>query len=178
MARFGGIVIVVVFVIGFLISVICISMHALSTVALDHAVRHHWGRRERPQFLRDRVLLMVGVTSSMMAVHLAEMMVWATAYDFFDVAANDANDMYLAFVSYTALGYGDSVPQGTWRLFGPFTAMTGILLFGWSAALIYQVLRTTIPDSRGHAVWATRLHVDPAARALDDTDGVRPQPGL
>ena len=169
---------VIVFAVGFLISMICIVIHALATVALDHAVRKHWGRRERPQFVRDRILLMVAVTSALMLAHAIEMTVWASAYDLFDVAAVNTDDMYLAFVSYAALGYGDVVPQGTWRLFGPFTAMTGILLCGWSAALIYQVLRTTIPDSRGHAVWATKLHVDPAARALDETDGVQPQPGI
>jgi ion channel len=47
---------------------------------------------------------------------------------------------YFAFVNYTTLGYGDIVPVERWRLIGPITAMNGILLFGWSTAVIFEVL--------------------------------------
>ena len=42
--------------------------------------------------------------------------------------------------NYTALGYGDFVPAG-WRLIGPVTALNGLLLIGWSVAIIFEVLR-------------------------------------
>jgi hypothetical protein len=28
-----------------------------------------------------------------------------------------------------------------WRLLGPMTAMNGVLMFGWSTAVIFEVLR-------------------------------------
>ena len=31
-----------------------------------------------------------------------------------------------------------------WRLIGPLTAMNGVLLFGWSAAILFEVLRKTL----------------------------------
>ena len=31
-----------------------------------------------------------------------------------------------------------------WRLLGPITAMNGVLLFGWSTAVIFEVLRRAI----------------------------------
>jgi len=31
-----------------------------------------------------------------------------------------------------------------WHLLGPMTAMNGVLLFGWSTAVIFQVLRRTM----------------------------------
>ena len=34
--------------------------------------------------------------------------------------------------NYTALGYGDAVPGGGYRLIGPFTSLNGLLLIGWS----------------------------------------------
>jgi hypothetical protein len=49
-----------------------------------------------------------------------------------------------AFVNYTTLGYGDVLPAERWRLLGPITAMTGMLLFGWSTAVIFEVLRRTL----------------------------------
>lgn len=42
------------------------------------------------------------------------------------------------------LGYGDVTPVARWRLLGPVTAMNGVLLFGWSTAVIFEVLRRTV----------------------------------
>jgi hypothetical protein len=38
------------------------------------------------------------------------------------------------------------VPVSAWQLLGPLTAMNGILLFGWSTAVIFEVVRTTLRD--------------------------------
>jgi hypothetical protein len=54
-----------------------------------------------------------------------------------------ADRVYFAFVNYTTLGYGDITPVERWRLLGPITAMNGVLLFGWSTAVIFEVLRRT-----------------------------------
>jgi hypothetical protein len=52
--------------------------------------------------------------------------------------------VYFALVNYTTLGYGDVTPIARWRLLGPMAAMNGVLLFGWSTAVIFQVLRRTM----------------------------------
>jgi hypothetical protein len=52
--------------------------------------------------------------------------------------------MYFAFVNFATLGYGDVTPVEGWRLLGPFTAMNGALLFGWSTAVIFEVLHKTM----------------------------------
>jgi hypothetical protein len=52
--------------------------------------------------------------------------------------------LYFAFVNYTTLGYGDITPVQVWRLIGPMTAMNGILMFGWSTAVLFEVLRKTL----------------------------------
>jgi hypothetical protein len=55
-----------------------------------------------------------------------------------------ADWMYFAFVNYTTLGYGDILPTEEWRLLGPITAMNGVLLFGWSTAVMFDVLRAAM----------------------------------
>jgi Ion channel len=47
-------------------------------------------------------------------------------------------------VNYTTLGYGDVIPVERWRLLGPIAAMNGVLLFGWSTAVIFEVLQKTL----------------------------------
>jgi Ion channel len=76
-----------------------------------------------------------------MVTHVLEVIVWALAYFVVGAAPVDADRLYFAFVNYTTLGYGDVVPVARWRLLGPLTAMNGMLLFGWSTAVIFEVLR-------------------------------------
>ena len=44
------------------------------------------------------------------------------------------------------LGYGDAVPVPNWHLLGPMTALNGVMLIGWSTALIFEILRRSGPS--------------------------------
>jgi hypothetical protein len=79
----------------------------------------------------------------LMLAHFSEVMVWSLAYVIVDAAPAGADPVYFAFVNYTTLGYGDVIPVQRWRLLGPITAMNGVLMFGWSTAVIFEVLRRT-----------------------------------
>jgi hypothetical protein len=126
-----------------------IAIHSLWTVFLDHAVRRFWARRPHPQFLRDRVVLMMATVAVLMVAHVAEVLVWAATYATVGSTPEGASHVYLAFVNYTTLGYGDVVSLPAWQLFGPLTALNGILLIGWSTAVIFEVVRTTGREVRG-----------------------------
>ena len=47
-------------------------------------------------------------------------------------------------MNYATLGYGDVTPVERWLLLGPITAMNGALMFGWSTAVIFEVLNKTM----------------------------------
>jgi len=91
--------------------------------------------------------VMIPIVSLLMATHTLEMIVWAAAYALVDAAPAGADLVYFAFVNYTTLGYGDVVPVARWQLLGPMTAMNGVLMFGWSTAVIFEVLRRTMARS-------------------------------
>jgi hypothetical protein len=86
------------------------------------------------------IVIMIATVSVLMIAHASEVMVWSMAYAIVDAAPPDADLVYFAFVNYTTLGYGDVTPVERWRLLGPMTAMNGVLLFGWSTAVIFEVL--------------------------------------
>jgi hypothetical protein len=94
------------------------------------------------------IAVMIATVSVLMAAHLAEVLVWSLAYAIVSVAPPGTDLIYFAFVNYTTLGYGDVTPVERWRLLGPMTAMNGVLLFGWSTAVIFEVLRRTITTRR------------------------------
>ena len=46
-------------------------------------------------------------------------------------------------MNYTTLGYDDVRPVKCWNS-GPMTATNGVLLFGWSTTVFFEVLRMTL----------------------------------
>lgn len=88
--------------------------------------------------------IMIATVLVLIAAHTAEILVWAIAYRIIDVAPAGTDLVYFAFVNYTTLGYGDVVPVPDWRLLGPMAAMNGILMFGWSTAVIFEVLQKAV----------------------------------
>jgi hypothetical protein len=95
--------------------------------------------------------IMIATVSLLMAAHLVEVAIWSIAYFLAGATPPGTENLYFAFVNYTTLGYGDIVPVARWRLLGPLTAMNGVLLFGWSTAVIYHVLRASLPPNNEHA---------------------------
>ncbi|HSV22442.1 MAG TPA: potassium channel family protein [Xanthobacteraceae bacterium] len=87
------------------------------------------------------IVVMFATVSVLMIAHACEVIVWSVAYAMVGAAPAGTDLVYFAFVNYTTLGYGDVVPVEAWRLLGPMTAMNGVLLFGWSTAVIFEVLR-------------------------------------
>ena len=90
------------------------------------------------------IAVMIATVSVLMVAHASEVIVWSLAYAIVNAAPDNADLVYFAFVNYTTLGYGDVTPVADWRLLGPITAMNGVLMFGWSTAVIFEVLRRTM----------------------------------
>jgi len=83
----------------------------------------------------------------LMVAHFCEVMVWALAYALRDAAPDGTDFVYFAFV----------IPVKRWLLLGPATAMNGVLLFGWSTAVIFQILRRAMLSTAPYLP----LNIDP-----------------
>jgi hypothetical protein len=128
---------------GLFIGTINIVIHAWLTVATIRVARGASVKRRAHPWLH-LVGVMIATVLLLMLAHTLEVFVWSTAYAALDAAPKDSDLAYFAFVNYTTLGYGDITPVARWRLLGPMTAMNGVLLFGWSTAVIFEVLRKTV----------------------------------
>jgi hypothetical protein len=128
--------------VGAAASVCNVMIHALVMAALISIIRNQAKRsRHNRWFL---VSSMVASVTVLMAAHTTEVTVWAACYWLVDATPAGSNLLYFAFVNYTTLGYGDITPVERWHLLGPLTAMNGILLFGWSTAVIFEVLQRAL----------------------------------
>jgi Ion channel len=133
--------------VGIAVSVCNIAIHAMVMAAVVRVVHIADETATSRQFFR-LIAVMIATVSVLMVAHLAEVLVWSFAYAIASVAPAGTDLIYFAFVNYTTLGYGDVTPVEGWRLLGPMTAMNGVLLFGWSTAVIFEVLRRTLMASR------------------------------
>jgi hypothetical protein len=131
------------FLIGGLVSLCNISIHALVMAVVVAAARRASATPAHHPAMR-LIVVMIAAVSVLMAAHTGEVMVWALAYLLVGAASEGANLVYFAFVNYTTLGYGDILPTRDWLLLGPLTAMNGVLMFGWSTAVIFEILRKTM----------------------------------
>ena len=126
---------------GGIVSFINFGIHALITGVIILATRHTAKRTDHLHvFMRVTALLMVTV-AGLMCAHVVEIGVWAAYYTSAAIAPEVATPFEFAFENYTALGYGDPVPRAGKRLIGPITALNGLLLVGWSVAIIFEVMR-------------------------------------
>ncbi len=129
--------------VGASVSVVNIMIHALATVGAISAAR--LAGRGRASWPRLHLMyVMVTIVLLLMLAHMVEIAVWSLFYAFVQAAPEGSDLLSFAFVNYTTLGYGDVTPVKAWQLLGPMAAMNGILMFGWSTAVLFEVLLRTI----------------------------------
>jgi Ca2+/Na+ antiporter len=128
------------YLVGAAVSVCNIAIHALVMVTVIRVTRIA-SEIATPHPALRLVAVMIAAVSALMVAHFGEVLVWSLTYAIVGAAPADTDLIYFAFVNYTTLGYGDVTPVERWRLLGPMTAMNGVLLFGWSTAVIFEVLR-------------------------------------
>ena len=72
------------------------------------------------------------------------MLVWAGAYVALGAIGSLEEAIYFSIVSFTTVGYGDVVLPRDWRILGASEAAAGILIFGWSVALLIILIERTM----------------------------------
>ena len=126
---------------GGLVSFLNFGIHALITGMVIELTRRTAARTDHLHaFLRMTSLLFVTMTG-LMCAHVAEIGIWSLYYGFAGFTPKGMTAFEFAFENYTALGYGNPVPPEGKRLIGPLTALNGLLLIGWSVAIIFEVMR-------------------------------------
>jgi hypothetical protein len=126
---------------GSLVSFLNFGIHAVMTGLVVVATRHTAAATDDFHvFVRVTALLLV-TTVFLMAGHLLEIAVWTQFYHMAGVTIQNVTAFEFAFENYTALGYGDGLAINGWRLIGPITSLNGLLLIGWSVAIIFEVMR-------------------------------------
>ena len=107
-------------------------LRVLRNVHLDH-----WAVRS-PLL---QTFLITGVVVLLLLASLVESGLWAATYLYLGTLSHFEEAFYFSTVTFTTLGFGDITLEPEWRVLASLEAANGIVLFGWSTALIFTVVQ-------------------------------------
>lgn len=130
--------------IGIVLVGMTFAMHALgSTYWIAHLIRRYAGAdgHWRPG---TAVWCLVSTGLVLLVLHLLEALAWAVALLMLPgntILKTFEEATYFSIVTFTTLGYGDITLDTPWRMLSGIEAVNGILLAGWSTALLFTVVQ-------------------------------------
>ena len=103
---------------------------------VESARKRHKSTGSRPR----RATAVAALVVVMFLASVLESTVWAVTYVMLGAIEGFERAIYFSTVTYTTLGYGDVVMEDRWRLLSAFEAADGIIMFGWTTALIFAAV--------------------------------------
>ena len=77
----------------------------------------------------------------MFLASIIEAVIWAISYLALDVIQSTEQAFYVSMLTFTTLGYGDIIISDSWRLLASLEAANGIIIFGWSTAIVVTAVQ-------------------------------------
>ena len=120
---------------------VTVFLHAVGTVKIVLPLTGVSRSPSRSAEMPRPVWALTRLVSLLLALHLAEMAIWAAAFAAFGLFSDFETSLYHSMQSYTTVGYGDILPEAKFRLLGPTEAAVGILMLGWSTSVIVAAVQ-------------------------------------
>ena len=122
----------------------------LTTIVIHYEVLYHLAKKlPRLHHVLPRFRVLIGVCAIFMT-HVVEIWIFALGYFLtlqIDGMGNLVGDItshgmlldavYLSFVTFTTVGYGDLIANGYLRYLTGVEALTGLILVTWSASFLF-----------------------------------------
>jgi hypothetical protein len=132
------------FATGLGMMVLTIIIHALFMVGGAKLAKWRRSRFGHVKKEMTRAAILSALTVWMFLAIVLEAWLWALLY-LFDPLVTALPDLetafYFSMVTFTTLGYGDVVLTGQWRTLASIQAANGVIIFGWTTALIFYFIQ-------------------------------------
>jgi hypothetical protein len=145
-------IVVLALLVGLGVFLVSLLTFGTATALIVHMVVRLFQKAQVGFGVWKNVAVMMIVSLITTLVHLVQIALWALAILLCGEISTFETAFYWSAQNYTALGYGDVVLSGPWRLLGPLESINGLLLFGLSTAVIFAIMSRLV---------AHRLHPQP-----------------
>ena len=123
---------------GLVLLVVTIFIHAHAMLLAITVYRREPGESSTHPNHRIALIGLLSVGCMLSIVHLIDVLIWASFFSLRGCFNTFGTSFYVALANYTTVGCSINFPQ-RWQLLGPMSAGTGMLMFGWSAAILVTV---------------------------------------
>jgi len=132
--------------IGAALVAITVIIHAVGTTWWLRVLGRRYTESEGKIRSEKAAQVLIGTVLALLILHTLEIIVWAYAYLALlpsGELATFEESVYFSFVTFTTLGYGDITLTENWRLLSGIEALNGIMLVGWTTAMLFAVVQRT-----------------------------------
>lgn len=92
--------------------------------------------------------MMVGSVFWVLVAMTLETWLWAGVLLYTGAVQTVEGAVYFSLVCFTTLGFGDIILAKEWRILSSMIAVNGMLIFGWSTAFMFEVMRENYKHRR------------------------------
>ena len=132
--------------IGGILVCVTIVIHAVGSMVWIGFLTRRFTQKDGDWRPRHTIPVLVTTGMVLLMLHVVEVTIWAVTYRALPAITELATmekAIYFSMVTFTTLGFGEITLGPEWRLLSSIEAMSGILLFGWTTALLFTVLQRT-----------------------------------
>ena len=121
--------------------VVTTLIQGVFTVVGIERLRDHLARGATTKSLVRSTLKIAVFVLWLFLATILQVWAWATLYLVLGALGSIETAVYFSTVTFTTLGFGDVTLGENWRLLSSFEAANGLLMFGWSTALIFAAVQ-------------------------------------
>ena len=129
---------------GLIMMVLTIIIHCMFMVGGAKIAKWRRSRFGNLENEVKRAMVLSGLVVWLLIAIVIEVLLWALLYLFIPEITELPNletAFYFAMVTFTSLGFGDVVLTGPWRTLASIQAANGLIIFGWTTALIFYFIQ-------------------------------------
>jgi len=134
-----------ILLIGFSVIALNVILQAIASAYWVRRLKRTWKKWNQHITTRRAILTLILSFLFLTLLHITHALVWAIWIEAIPKTAADFSSFgdafYYSVVTFTTLGYGDITISSEWRMLSGFEAINGIMLIGWSTALMYSLIQ-------------------------------------
>jgi hypothetical protein len=125
-------------ILSFALMAAAVVIHLVGGLAVLLRLRPKMDTETRHPLLHA-LRLVIALFSVLLLLHLMQVGLWALLYSW-QIGWDLQTALYFSSVTYATIGYGDVVPPVEWRLAAAMQGLTGVLMLGWSSAMVFALV--------------------------------------
>ncbi|MFN3021913.1 potassium channel family protein [Soonwooa sp.] len=130
--------------VGILVVACNVFIQALSTLYFLKIFIPQFKRWRKKNELLTTFIMLVFLIMFFTLLHGGQCTLWAAVYYFnphISSLSSFSESIYFSLITFTTIGYGDVVIDSEWRIIAGLEAINGIMLVGWSTAMVFAFLQ-------------------------------------